>query len=584
MYSLSLHTHRSRARLASWSLVALVLASCDAPTGAPREEVPAPAPASIQIVSGDSQSGVVGTDLALPLVAKLLDATGRGVRDQAVTFAVIGGGGVVTPSLITSDQEGVVRARWTLGTSTAVAGLVEARVGSDNGGSGPAVRFRAAALSGPVTTVRKLAGDAQRTEVGSSLADSLAVRVVDRFDNGVGNAAVQWTVVSGGGTVSPATSTTDATGLARTRWAPSAAGRDTARAEVTAIAPVTFTATVTVPLVFASVSAGHDHTCGITADRAAYCWGNNSYGQLGDGSTSGSATPVAVAGGVGFAALSAGVFHTCGLTTGGSAYCWGGDYGPTPVSVGAGLTFTSLSVGGWGFFCGLTPGGAAYCWGENSYGELGDGTTTSSSTPVPVTGGITFQSLSAALATTCGVATDGTAYCWGYGAAYGDPRCELDEATNTPFCTSPVAVPGGIAFANVGSGDGFFCGLTALRAAYCWGMYPEGRWSTAPVLVPDGHTFGALSVDAQRACGVAAGGSAYCWGWIPISLYQGQFSTAPTAVPGGLSFAAVSVGWFHTCGVTPGGTAYCWGGNADGELGDGSHTSSLVPVKVAGVP
>ena len=530
MYSLSFRTRRSWLCLTFRPLVALVLTSCDSPTAVPKGAVPPSVPASLQIVSGDKQSAVVGTDLTLPLVAKLLDANGLGVRDQTVMFAVIAGGGVVAPSLVTSDQEGVVQARWTLGTSTAMAGLVEARVGSDGSGATPAATFRATPLPGPATTVRKLSGDAQRMAVGGSLVDSLAVTVVDRFDNGVTNVDVHWTVVSGGGTVNAATSTTDGTGAARAQWTPSAAGSATVRAEVTAIAPVTFTATVTVPLAFASVSAGYFYTCGVTTGGAPYCWGSNEYGQLGNGSTIPSASPVAVAGVVTFAAVSAGVFDACGLTTGNLAYCWGGNYGPTPVGVAAELTFTLVSVGGWGFVCGLTPGGAAYCWGENSYGELGNGTTTSSSTPVPVAGGITFKSLSAGLSSTCGVATDGTAYCWGYGVAYGDPRCELDESTDTPFCTTPLAVPGGIAFANASPGDGLFCGLTTGSNAYCWGMYPDGRWSTAPVLVPGGLTFVALSVDAQRACGVATGGSAYCWGWIPV---QNQFTNAPTAVPGG---------------------------------------------------
>src|SRR2546427_5526006 len=108
-----------------------------------------------------------------------------------------------------------------------------------------------------------------------------------------------------------------------------------------------------------------------------------------------------------------------------------------------------------------------------------------------------------------------------------------------------------------------------------------GVQTCALPIFPGGLTFVALSVDAQRACGVATGGSAYCWGWIPV---QNQFTNAPTAVPGGLSFVAVSAGWFHSCGVTTSGAAYCWGGNANGELGDGSHTASLVPVKVAGRP
>ncbi len=574
MYSIAAHTHRSRTRLAAWSVVALVLASCDSPTAARKAQTPV----SIQIISGDNQSGVVGTDLTLPLVAKVLDANGRGLRDQTVTFSVVAGGGAVAPSSATSDQQGVVQARWTLGTASTVAALVQARVGSDSGA--PAVTFQATALPGAAAAVTKLSGDAQRTEAGESLADSLTVKVVDRFDNGVGNVVVHWKVVSGGGTVSPTTSTTGGTGMARTQWTPSGPGSALARAEVTEIAPVTFTATVTVPLVFASVSAGYSYSCGVTTGGAAYCWGSNAYGQLGNGSTTPSTTPTAVVGGLTITSVSTGLGRTCGLTPGGRAYCWGADNGPTPVAVGGELTFASLTVGGWGFVCGLAPAGAAYCWGENGDGEFGDGTTTSSSTPVLAGGGLTFRSLSAGLSSTCDAASDGTAYCWGRAPAPPHPElCQVDENTGEVFCTRPIAVPGGVAFAHLGTGEGLFCGLAGDGAAHCWGNYPAEQWSVGSVAVPGELSFGMLSVGAQRACAVEADGRAYCWGWIPV---QNQFSNTPTPVPGGLTFAAVSVGWFHTCGVTPSGAAYCWGNNSDGGLGDGSRANSLAPVKVTG--
>ena len=352
-----------------------------------------------------------------------------------------------------------------------------------------------------------------------------------------------------------------------------------------AMAEVPFALACTAPvtrLVFASVSAGHSSSCGVTTDGAAYCWGSNSYGQLGNGSTTGSTTPTAVVGTLTFAVVSAGVFNTCGLTTRGNAYCWGGVYGVTPVPVEAGVRFQAISVG-ISHACGLTADGAAYCWGENGLGQLGTGDLTPSSTPAPVSGGLTFRSLSAGWYYTCGVTSDAIGYCWGSDGALGyaaTDACEYDEPTNSFItCTKrPVVVEGEHSFVRVGTGERFTCGLTTDGAVYCWGFYPEGG-SVTPVAVPGGLTFAALSVDAQRACGVMAGGSAECWGWIPV---QNQFSDAPTSVPGGLTFAVVSVGWFHTCGVTARGTAYCWGVNSSGELGDGSQANSLVPVKVTG--
>jgi len=96
-------------------------------------------------------------------------------------------------------------------------------------------------------------------------------------------------------------------------------------------------------------------------------------------------TPVAVGGGLTFAAVSAGSSHTCGVTPLGAAYCWGfnnlGQLGngttmdsATPVAISGGLTFAALSAGGGTYTCGITTGAAAYCWGDNSSGQLGTGT------------------------------------------------------------------------------------------------------------------------------------------------------------------------------------------------------------------
>src|SRR6266487_2766948 len=154
-------------------------------------------------------------------------------------------------------------------------------------------------------------------------------------------------------------------------------------------------------LSFASVTAGASYTCGVTTANVAYCWGENFGGQLGDGTMTFAASPVAVLGGLSFTALSASASdsgHTCGVTTSGAAYCWGfgqsGELGAgptitqslTPVQVSGGLSFVAVSAGGF-HTCGITSAptlDTPYCWGANFQGQLGNGTTTSSSTPVQV--------------------------------------------------------------------------------------------------------------------------------------------------------------------------------------------------------
>lgn len=149
--------------------------------------------------------------------------------------------------------------------------------------------------------------------------------------------------------------------------------------------------------VLVDLTAGADHTCGLAQDGAAYCWGLNDEGQLGNGSTTDSPTATGVIGDLRFGMLSAGYRHTCGVTKDGSAtYCWGqndqaqlGDGStsgsPVPVRAAAGIALQSVSAG-FRHSCGLTPAGGVYCWGDNRYGQLGDGTTLSSPVPRLVVG------------------------------------------------------------------------------------------------------------------------------------------------------------------------------------------------------
>ena len=252
---------------------------------------------------------------------------------------------------------------------------------------------------------------------------------------------------------------------------------------------------------FASVSVGWSHGCGLKAGGAAFCWGYDLNGELGTGGAAPeqcdgypcSNTFVAVAGGLSFVTVSAGAIHSCGLTAGGSAWCWGANQGGgqlgdgsttnrnSPVAVTGGLTFTSVSAGG-DHTCGLTAGGAAYCWGLNLYGELGTGSVTGpqqcsgsyacSTTPAAVSGGLTFNSVSAGEQHTCGVTTAGQAYCWGFNA-FG----QLGNGSTTDS-SAPVPVSGGLTFVSVSAGLGnaaHTCGLTTGGVVYCWGNNYSGQ-------------------------------------------------------------------------------------------------------------
>jgi alpha-tubulin suppressor-like RCC1 family protein len=192
---------------------------------------------------------------------------------------------------------------------------------------------------------------------------------------------------------------------------------------------------------FGNVAPGDAHTCGLTDGGAAYCWGADQGGQLGNGATTSvpALVPVPVQGGLTFTSLEVGALHSCGVTAAGAAYCWGSNQGgprgdgtrtqrSSPGPVSGGLSFASVSVFE-AATCGLRTGGAAYCWGQNSEGQLGDGTTENRSSPVPVAGGLSFTLVHAGSHHACGVTSAGDAYCWGQNSAGELGTGTLDAST-----------------------------------------------------------------------------------------------------------------------------------------------------------
>ena len=178
---------------------------------------------------------------------------------------------------------------------------------------------------------------------------------------------------------------------------------------------------------FTAVTTGVIHSCGLAVSGAVYCWGDNGIGQLGDNSTIGKPTPVQALAPVGvtFARVDAGFFHTCAVTPSGAAYCWGansvGQLGDNttvdklvPTAVQGGLQFALLSGGG-GHTCGVTTTGLGHCWGVNSFGQIGDNTTLGRLTPAANAGGLSLGIPAAGPDHSCALAT-GTimgVYCWG---------------------------------------------------------------------------------------------------------------------------------------------------------------------------
>jgi alpha-tubulin suppressor-like RCC1 family protein len=510
------------------------------PAGSSPIAVAAGPPSAIAPEAGNNQTAAAGTAVPVAPAVRITDGSANPVPNVQVTFTVSGGEGTVEGSPATTGADGVARiTKWTLGTAvgpnsvTAAAGSLQQA-------------FQATGTVGPPARIVIVEGDGQSAVIGQAVAVAPAVRVTDAFDNPVSGVAVTFAAGSNG-TATGAQPQTDPAGLARvTAWILGLApGGQSLTATRTGATTATFAATAThfPTLVIAS---GALSTCAVAVGGTAYCWGDNSVGQLGDSTLVGKSTP-------------------------------------TALKFGGG-SFTMIAVGG-GHACGLVSGGAAFCWGLNASGQLGDNSNISRLVPVPVVGGHLFQAIVTGDTHSCGLRLDGTAWCWGSNA-----NGRLGDSTLTARDT-PVAVKGGLVFTALSAGSSHTCGITA-TGVYCWGANGSGRLGdgttidrrapTAP-LAP-GITFTAVAAGGIHTCALATGGAAMCWG-AGSSGVLGTGTTAgqptPTAVSGTATYTQIATGANHSCAITAGNAVHCWGANGSGRLGDGTTTSRLVPTPVA---
>lgn len=294
-----------------------------------------------------------------------------------------------------------------------------------------------------------------------------------------------------------------------------------------------------------AVVAGYSHSCALV-EGYVECWGKNNAGQLGDGTTTNRTTPVKTNGMGDIVALSIGDAHTCALGEEGDVQCWGARWGgqpggvtPSPV---VGLADRVVSIAdGLQHTCAALKNGDVQCWGRNNNGQLGNGTTHESATPVTVIGIDNAQSVFAGQTHTCALLNDGKTKCWGR-----DAEGQLGNGIAVISSTVPVDVVG---------------------------IDRKVHW---------------LGLGGEHTCALIESieGIVKCWGddrsgQLGIFLPPPSYSATPLNVPNLLGRVKQVVGGSaHTCALLKEGIVQCWGANNSGQLGNGRNDNSIVPVIV----
>jgi hypothetical protein len=304
------------------------------------------------------------------------------------------------------------------------------------------------------------------------------------------------------------------------------------------------------------VDAGDTHTCALDAEGTAYCWGGNDDGELGIASTSDAAIPAKVdtLADRTLVEITAGARHTCAIDDEGAAWCWGdnsaGQLGvpgqspgttiPVRVSTATGMTGPVVDIAAGGdTTCAATDDGAAYCWGEGDAGQLGDGADRDADQPVAVStagvlAGATVRQVAVGYAQACAVDDHGEVACWGDTA---NGRRDVPARANAD----------GPRFNDISGGARHMCGLARGAVAYCWGSDVNGqlgdgatRHAYEPVRVaggargPDAELHD-LEAGARHSCALDTRGVAYCWGADDegqLGNGGGAASTVPVLVRG----------------------------------------------------
>ena len=337
---------------------------------------------------------------------------------------------------------------------------------------------------------------------------------------------------------------------------------------------------------FSKLAVYADQTCALFHGNA-YCWGANGAGQLGDGTMTDAHAPVRVqlpAGTVDD--ITQGESHGCAIVDA-APYCFGTLGTPAPVRIGG--TAQNISAGR-DFTCMIESDGEVSCWGFNDVGQLGDGTTQPRTQPTLIAyNGPTLASIEVGDDHACANDVLGTAVCWGHNdfGTLGNPSAPAMSATPVTVALNPIEQPQIAGW--------HACALRATGTVMCWGEGDHGELgdggtasASSPQQVPGLSNVTAIATgggptDLDASCAIS-GGVVSCWGNGMFGrLGQGSASSSGVPVevvglPGPAT--SVAIGYDHACALLADGELWCWGRGDHGQLGDGRGQSSLQPVRV----
>jgi alpha-tubulin suppressor-like RCC1 family protein len=341
---------------------------------------------------------------------------------------------------------------------------------------------------------------------------------------------------------------------------------------------------------------GYRNSCAIFLDNSVKCWGMNTYGQLGDGTTEHKSSPV-VLNISNVSQMSLGKNHSCALLDNGTVKCWGrNNYGQLgnnsttnsslPVSVSNLSNVVEIALGQ-EHSCALLDNGTVKCWGRNNSGQLGNGTNTNSSLPVTVSSLSNVVEISLGVEHSCALLDNGTVKCWG--------RNEHGQLGNNSTTNKnvPVNVNNLSNISQISLGTEHSCALLNNGTVKCWGANWYGQLAIftdpvvgikkTPVSVNGLSNVTKLSLGHLHSCALLNNGQVKCWGNNSVGILgdgTNIYKNTIVNVSDISTATKISLGEEHSCALLEDNTIKCWGKNGSGQIGNGTTFFFNKPVPV----